>query len=328
MAHRWSKVVAAPVGAALLAAALVPFVVELPPAPDTVPPMELAGAESRFAVVDGIRFRYMQAGEGEEPALVLLHGSGANAASWRPVIDGLARERRVVAFDRPGFGLTARPMPPLPAGDPYAPGSAAEQTVALMDYLGVGKAVLVAHSAAAGVAVRAALDNPQRIEGLVLEAPAFDGGGTLAARLLRPLMRTRWGRFYGPLAIRRTFPPAAQRVLERSHHDARRTLTAELVSAYRLPLRAQDWDRALWELSAAGPDGAAPALQELRVPVSVVYGSEDAIVAPQESARVAAAIRGADAAELAGTGHVPHEERPAEFASAVERLLERARTKR
>jgi alpha-beta hydrolase superfamily lysophospholipase len=86
-----------------------PFLLRLPPLADTVPPTELAQPGDRFIEVNGIELRYRMAGGGE-PVFVLLHGFGANAASWTPVIDELGSLGRVAAFDRVGFGLTERPL--------------------------------------------------------------------------------------------------------------------------------------------------------------------------------------------------------------------------
>ena len=83
------------------------------------------------------------AGQGELP-LVLLHGFGASTYTWREVWEPLAQDHPVVAFDRPAFGLTERPMPGDWAGrSPYSAEAQVDQTVALMDKLGIDQAVLV-----------------------------------------------------------------------------------------------------------------------------------------------------------------------------------------
>ncbi len=97
----------------LLALAVVilvgPFLVPVPPLEDTVPPQELADADSRFIEVNNITVHYKDMGRGERTFL-LLHGFGASAFSWREVMEPLSGHGRVAAFDRPAFGLTERPM--------------------------------------------------------------------------------------------------------------------------------------------------------------------------------------------------------------------------
>ena len=305
---------------ALLVAAILPFVKDLPPAEGTVPPMRLA-AGGEYALAEGVRVYYQAQGE-SNPALVLLHGFGASSSSWRQVGAHFSTRNRVLAFDRPGFGLTVRPMPPYEGANPYNLDAAADQTLALLDYLAVGKTVLVAHSAGAAVALEVAARHPERVDGVLLEAPAIEAAGHSRPEFTRTLMRSPWGRFYGPLLLRRTFPRSGERLLERSFARPDR-LTPELKAQYLLPLQTQDWDRALWEVMAA-PGAQVPSrLDEISVPVTVVYGAQDTIVSPEDSRRVAEEIPGAQVVEIPDAGHIPHEEQPDAFNAALEALLRR-----
>jgi pimeloyl-ACP methyl ester carboxylesterase len=77
--------------------------------------------------------------------LVLLHGGGASVRSWEPVIDLLAAERRVIAFDFPGFGLT----PPVPGMNPTMDW-AMEQLAAELTRLGIPTPVDMAGNSMGG----------------------------------------------------------------------------------------------------------------------------------------------------------------------------------
>ena len=123
-----------------------PFLIPVPPLKDTVPPRQLADPDSRFVEVNGLQVHYKQAGQGE-PALILLHGFGASVFSWQTVMPELAKTNLTVAFDRPAFGLTERPMPGQWRGPgPYGSQSQVGLTLALMDNLGIDRAVPVGHS--------------------------------------------------------------------------------------------------------------------------------------------------------------------------------------
>jgi pimeloyl-ACP methyl ester carboxylesterase len=97
----------------------------------------------------------------EATAVLLIHSSGGGAFAWREVMGELAARCgvRVIALDRPAFGLTSRPHPP-PAGsglpNPYAPASQAALALQLCSALGVRRAMLVAHGDGCVVAVMAA----------------------------------------------------------------------------------------------------------------------------------------------------------------------------
>lgn len=304
--------------AVILAALLIgPLLVPVLPARDTVDPRELSYAESKFLDVGGVRYHYTEYGSRDATCtLVLMHGFGANTASWRSVAPLLGEECRVVAFDRPGFGLTERPRR---AGwgdtNPYSIDAHAEQTIALMDALGIERATLVGHSAGATVAALAAARYPNRVDGLVLEAPAVYETRTLG--WLAPLLRSPQGRRVGPLLVRRWARPTAERLLARAHYDPS-VVTTQLADGYFRPFRAIDWDRGLWEFAIAPrSEEAVEVLDGLSERTLVIAGRQDAIVPYDNSVRVSRAVPDAVLITYERTGHVPHEERPARFASDV-----------
>ena len=247
-------------GAGAAAALLGPLLVPIPPLKNTVPPEQLADADSCFAQVHGVRLHYKRAGSGE-PALILIHGFADSTFSWREVMAPLAELGTVVAYDRPSSGLSERPLPGQWTGDgPYGPDAQVEQLIGLMDLLGLGQAVLVGNSAGGTVAVHAGLRYPERVTALVLvDAAIYTRGG--APSWARPLLRTPQLRRIGPL-LTRIIARLGERFLERAWHDPGK-ITPELRAGYRKPLRAQDWDRGLWELTVAGRNLAlgAPALR-------------------------------------------------------------------
>jgi pimeloyl-ACP methyl ester carboxylesterase len=116
------------------------------------------------ADADGIKTNYLEAGSG--PAVVLIHGSGPGVtayANWRLVIPALAEQFRVIAPDMVGFGFTERPD-----NARYGVQTWADQTVGLMDSLGIERASVVGNSFGGAIAMRIAAQHPQRIDRLVL----------------------------------------------------------------------------------------------------------------------------------------------------------------
>jgi pimeloyl-ACP methyl ester carboxylesterase len=298
---------------------LVPLLIPVPPLEGTVRPEQLADPDSRFIDVNGLQVHYKMAGQGG-PAVFLLHGFGASLFSWREVMAPLAEMGTVIAFDRPAFGLTERPMPgEWGAENPYTPEAQADLTVALLDELGVDKAVLVGHSAGGTIAVLTALRYPERVEALVLvDAAIYTQGGTPS--WLRPLLLTPQVRRLGPLLVR-SIVRWGEAVIRTAWDDPDK-ITVELLSGYKKPLQAENWDRALWEFTLASrPLGLVAQLDEIQVPALVITGDNDLIVPTEESARLAGELPSSDLVVIRDCGHVPQEEKREEFLQALTDFL-------
>ena len=308
--------------AILLAIILVaPLVVPIPPLANTVAPEELADPDSRFVEVDGLSLHYKSTGTGK-PSLVLLHGFGASLFSWREVMGPLGRLGTVVAFDRPAFGLTERALSWEKGENPYTPDAQVDLLFGLMDELAIDRAILVGNSAGGTVALHAAVANPERVQGLVLvDAAIYEGGG--APSWSRPLLRVPQVDRLGPL-LARQIAVRGDQFLERAWHDPSK-LTVDIVAGYREPLRVNDWDLALWELTKASrASDLAGSLEEPKIPALVISGDDDRIVPPESSVRLARELPDAELVIIPNCGHLPQEECPSEFLEAMEGYLPRA----
>jgi pimeloyl-ACP methyl ester carboxylesterase len=290
------------------AALIGPLVIPVSKLQNTSAEAALADSDSRFAGLDGLSVHYHEANAAvADPALLLLHGFGFNVHSWREVTPALAHDHHVVAFDRPAFGLTARPLAGALDWNPYTPEAQVELTIGLMDALGIGQAVLFGHSSGGAVALETALRHPERVAGLVLVAPAvYNVGGTPPA--LKPLLNTPHMKRMGPLLMRQLSGEPGLNFV-RSNWAQPALIPDEAFAAYMLNFAAHDWDKALWELSRASHE--VPFLDQLadiRVPTLIIAGSEDPVVPREDSERLAARLPAARSVLLDGCGHVPHEE--------------------
>ena len=311
-------------GILLLILLIGPFLVPVRPLPGLVTPEQLADPDSQFVDVDGLTMHYKAAGQGELP-LVLLHGFGASTYTWREVWEPLAQNHPVMAFDRPAFGLTERPLPGEWTGpSPYSAAAQADQTVALMDKLGIDQAVLVGNSAGGTIATLTALQHPDRVKALILVDPAiYAGGGTPG--FLRPLFQTPQMRHLGPLITRR-IQEWGYEFGRSAWHDPSK-FTDEIWTGYQKPLKAENWDRALFELTRASkPLGLPDRLDEIKVPTLVITGDDDRIVPTEQSIRLASEIPGAELVVIPQCGHVPHEECPEAFLQATNAFLSQLET--
>jgi pimeloyl-ACP methyl ester carboxylesterase len=279
----------------------------------------LADADSRFIDVDGIKVHYKQNGMGE-PSLVLLHGFAANLYSWKKVMTPLAKWGRTVAYDRPAFGLTQRPLANSWSGEnPYGTDGQVEMLNGLMDELEMEKAVLMAHSAGATIALAMALRYPERVKALVLVAPAVYLYSPLPAWGRRFLTRKPF-RIFG-LALIHPTRNFTRRLLATNWHDPR-MITKEDVTGYEKPFHAINWEAGLWEFSLAPhARNLWKRTGELKMPVMVIAGDDDRIIPTRHSRRLAEITPGAEFVLVPACGHVAHEEKPDLFMGAVDRFL-------
>ena len=293
-----------------------PFLIPISPLQDTVPPRQLADPDSQFVEMTGLQVHVKAAGQGD-PTLVLLHGFAASLFSWHQVLEPLSGAGSVVAFDRAAFGLTSRPLPGEWSGaNPYSAQSQVNMTIGLMDLRGVNQAVLVGHSAGGTIAALTALQHPERVQALVLVDPAIYRGARGTPAWLCSLLRTPQLRRLGPLVVRR-LPSQGTRMIALAWHDPAKA-TPEVLAGYTKPLRAENWDRALWEFTLATGSFDLPArLAEITVPVLVVTGDDDRVIPTEQSVRLASELPNARLVVVPECGHIPQEEQPEAFVQAT-----------
>jgi pimeloyl-ACP methyl ester carboxylesterase len=125
-----------------------------------------------YADVNGLSLYYEEHGSGEP--LVLLHGGLGATELWAPVLPALAAGRRVIAVDLQGHGRTAD------VDRPFRAETMADDVAALIEHLGIGQADVMGYSLGGFVALRTAIQHPQRVRRLVLVSIAIRRDGNHA----------------------------------------------------------------------------------------------------------------------------------------------------
>jgi len=287
MRYKVALIIVAAVTIALL---VVPFLIPISPLTGTFPPEMLGNADSRFVELNGINVHYTVRGSGE-PVIILLHGFGAYLFSFDPVLEELAEYGTVIAFDRPAFGFTARPILDSWSGpNPYTSEFASDLTIALMDSLGVAKAILVGHSAGGAVAMLTYYRHPERVQALVMEDAAIFGSGG-APSYISALAWLPQVQRLGPLLVRSIAGDSGISTIYLAWHDDSK-VSPDTIEGYKRPLMAKDWDYALWQFTvAAHPLNLDLNLTAISVPTLVITGDDDQIIPTSESVKLASAMR-------------------------------------
>ncbi|WP_160135053.1 alpha/beta fold hydrolase [Halococcus salsus] len=263
-----------------------------------------------------VGIRYFVAGEeSEKPPVVLLHGIGLDAAdvSWKHALPAFAADRRVFALDFPGHGESDT----LPS---YTHQNYLETLDRFLTALDIERASLVGISMGGGVALGAALEDPERIERLVLvdsyglgrDAPWRPGGSML---LNVP-------GFDGLLGTSLSNPVAVATGLGGIAVSPSAGFVADVQRAVG-PMAARalgEWQRD--EFRATGLKTCyLDRLGEVEQPTLLVHGREDPIFPVHWSERATQRIPDARFIAFEECGHWPPREYPEKFERVVGRFL-------
>ena len=259
----------------------------------------------------GGTLRVIEAGQG--PPLVAIHGRGSSAVTWAAVLPALARTRRVLAVDLPGFGSSR--------GFRFERGGAEEALAFFVDPVeawieaeGLLAPAILGHSLGAFVAIELALRRRIAPSALVLIAPGGVGPeASFAARAFFRLGPERLAGVLGPDRFGRLIgadsPPAA-------------ALTHEI---HAVPGGRPDACRAfdlLVPLFGPAPN-RRDRLGSIATPALVIGGDQDAAL-PSPLAIAASAALGQGELDIVDAGHSPHTEAPERVLARVEAFLARA----
>ena len=260
-----------------------------------------------IAPIDGREVGYDDVGTGMP--VVFVHGFPHHRGLWAPQLDALARRTRCVALDLPGFGEST------PRADASVD-AFADDVVALLDHLGIERAVVAGLSMGGYVALALWRRHPARCHALVLadtKAAADDDAARAKRREMIAMARRG-----GSAAV-------AEAMLPGMVGKSTRERSPELVAHVDAMLRAASVEGIVGALEAmmTRPD-ATPTLPRIDVPTLVVVGEEDILTPPAVARVLADAVPGARLETIGSAGHVSNLERPAAFNYVLGEFLERA----
>jgi pimeloyl-ACP methyl ester carboxylesterase len=267
-------------------------------------------ASTVFMHVKGTRLRVRDTGAKSAPVLILMHGLGSSLETWEPWARLLSNNYRVVLFDFPGSGLSE----PDSTGD-YSDARSLNLIKALMQQMGIERAVLIGNSMGGRIAWKFAAAYPTLVSKLVLispdgfASPGFEYGQSPKVPAILQLMR-----YFLPKPL----------------------LRANLVAAYAHPERLSDaqLDRYYELLLAPGNRGAmiarmhqtlleepGPLLQRIEAPTLLLWGEADRMIPQSNATDYLRALPNARLVLFPDLGHVPQEESPDESVQPLEQFL-------
>jgi len=258
--------------------------------------------QGRMVEVAGATIHVVELGPRDGVPIVLLHGASSNLEVMRPLAGRLAQTHRVILLDRPGHGWSSREK-----FSDSTPQPQARMIAEALAKLGVGPAIIVAHSWSGALSLRIALDHPDRIAGLVMLAPVaypWPGGVSqynyvvttpVIGSLLAHTVTLPLGLLLSDSGARGVFAPQA--------------MPAAFVtdSATRLLLRPREFIANAWDLVSlrAAMAEQAPRYGSITVPITIIAGDVDKTVSTHiHSLPLAKTAENARLIVLNGVGHM------------------------
>ncbi len=268
----------------------------------------------KFLRANGLQLAYRELGAG--PPVLLLHGWPTSSFLWRNVMPPIARSRRVVALDLPGFGASDKPL-----GIHYGFDFYGQVIDAFLAALGIEQLALATHDLGGPIGLHWALHRP---------------GGVTHLALLNTLVYPEFSPAVTQFVQACSTPESSERltsakglesVMRQGLADPA-ALTAEALAAVQQPFGSTEARQALAAAGIGterkGYAAIARELPSLRIPVRVVYGAQDRVLPDiaDTVARVKADVPHAEITALPACGHFLQEEAPQQIGELLARFFE------
>lgn len=258
------------------------------------------------AVINGIRLAYSDRGRGQRNALLLIHGFPLDRRLWAAQLSGLCSDVRVIAPDLRGHGRSEA----FPG--PFTLAQQADDMAALLDHLGIERAVVAGLSMGGYIAFAFWRRYAGRVRALVLADTRAEPDSVVArANRDQAIARVRQtgAAAYADEMLPRVLSPgslADPRIAAAAHKMMAEQSVSGIIGALG-GLRDRDDSR--------------PTLPTITVPALVLAGEMDVLTPPADGAALAAAIPGAKFAVVPRAGHLSPLENVRAFNAAMRAFL-------
>ncbi|MCB1499794.1 MAG: acetoin dehydrogenase dihydrolipoyllysine-residue acetyltransferase subunit [Bauldia sp.] len=249
--------------------------------------------------VEGRTIRHLCLGPDDGTPILMIHGFGADLATWMFNQEALAADRPVYAIDLPGHGGSSKQV------DDGSVEGLARTVKAYMDAAGIERAHLVGHSLGGAIAVEIAGTAPDRVAALTLVAPA-GLGPEIATDFIEGFISETRSRKLRPVLEMLVANPGM--------------VSADMVEDVLKFKRLDGAPAALRTIADANFGGGSQKaslrdrLATVKVPVQVVWGEEDRILPARHAEGLPATV---SVTRLPGVGHIAHMEKASEINSVI-----------
>lgn len=281
----------------------------------------------QFIEVDGLRLHYVVQGQGAGPALLLVHGASSNLRDFTSsILPELAKNHRVIAFDRPGYGYSERPK-----GEWQNPAKIAALLLDACHRLGIDKPIIVGHSWAGSVVMASLVEMPERISaGVLLAGVAGHWAGSVGWTYdvgSLPIL--------GPLFAWAVVTPAGQLLLPQEVQPvlAPSPVPDHYIEEIAAPLALRPWsfEDNVEDMTRLNlyMQNLSPRYDQIRLPLLMIHGDADTLVPFwNHGRRVVPVVPQAQVVMIAHAGHALHHTHTQEVVRAINQFATEAITPR
>ena len=252
----------------------------------------------------GVVLSYAEQGNESGVPVVCLHGVTDSWRSFELVLPLLSESIHAFAVTQRGHGDSSHPQSGFLFSD------FAADIAAFMDALTIQKAVIVGHSMGSAVAQRFAIDQPQRVKGLVLV-------GSFASMRDNPAVEEFWDTVVSKITDP-VDPGIAQAFQESTINTSVPPEFYEMVVQESLKVPARVWREAFEGFPKHDLSGE---LDKIKAPTLIVWGDHDAFCPRSDQDKLNSAISDSKLVVYPNTGHAVHWEQPRRFVSDIEAFI-------
>jgi pimeloyl-ACP methyl ester carboxylesterase len=260
------------------------------------------------AKVNGFEMNYEDTGKGTP--IVLIHGIGGDTTEWSLLVPELSKEARCIAVDLRGHGKSEKP------DQPYTQDMFADDVAALLNTMKIDKAYICGISMGGFVALKMALNHPEKVSGLIL----IDTAAEMPAKTVEA--GSRWAKAfvekglegYIEAEIKDIFHP----MFVRRHPDA--------VKEFADSMRTRD-ARTVQRVQQGfmkSPLNLEKEINKIKVPTLIIHGREDEVVPHEEADLMHKHISNSQIALIPFAGHGALLERNDFFADLIPYFIEQS----
>lgn len=257
-----------------------------------------------YATRDGQRLYYEESGSG--PAIVFSHGLFMDSYMFKDQVAEFSKSYRCIAWDERAHGKTADPE----KCDPFTYYDSAADLMAILDHLGIDKAILVGMSQGGYLSLRAAITYPDRVRALVLidtqalkeEAKAVESHSSHVKGCIEAGKMTDDIVDY---AARLIMDPNWEGTPEWKERWKRLSLPNVLQAMTTLGSR----------------DDISDKISQIKCPALVIHGSEDIAITPDRARKMHDSLVDSRMVLIEGETHAPNMTKPKEVNAEISKFF-------